>query len=149
MIDAQDNNAASHVEQRHDRNDLLGNGCNTAYAAEEDERCNDRADDADNDHRCAERGVERDADRVCLYHVAGKAQCKNNRNREEASKELAEFTGKACADVVDRTAGNVALVVRGLVLLRENRLAVDGGHAEECTQPHPENRSPGRRNTVR
>ncbi len=76
MIDAQDNNAASHVEQRHDRNDLLGNGCDTAYAAEEDERCNDRADDADNDHRCAERGVERDADRVCLYHVAGKAQCK-------------------------------------------------------------------------
>ena len=141
MIDAQDNNAASHVEQRHDRNDLLGNGCDTAYAAEEDERCNNRADDADNDHRCAERGVERDADRVCLYHIAGKAQCKNNRNREEAGKELAEFTGKACADVVDRTAGNVALVVRGLVLLRENRLAVDGGHAEECTQPHPENRA--------
>ena len=141
MIDAQDNNAASHVEQRHDRNDLLGNGCDTAYAAEEDERCNNRADDADNDHRCAKRGVERDADRVCLYHVAGKAQCKNNRNREEAGEELAEFTGKACADVVDRTAGNVALVVRGLVLLRENRLAVDGGHAEERTQPHPENRT--------
>ena len=35
----------------------------------------------------------------------------------------------------------MALVVRGLVLLRENRLAVDGGHAEECTQPHPENRT--------
>ena len=141
MIDAQDNNAASHVEQRHDRNDLFGNSRDTANAAEEDERCNNRADDADNDHRCAKRGVERDADRVCLYHVAGKAQCKNNRNREEAGEELAEFTGKACADVVDRTAGNVTLVVRGLVLLRENRLAVDGGHAEECTQPHPENRA--------
>lgn len=60
---------------------------------------------------------------------------------KKPGKELAEFTGKACADVVDRTAGNVALVVRGLVLLRENRLAVDGGHAEECTQPHPENRA--------
>ncbi len=74
-------------------------------------------------------------------HVAGEAQRENNCNREEAGEELAEFTGKACADVVDRTAGNVTLVVRGLVLLRENRLAVDGGHAEECTQPHPENRA--------
>ena len=141
VVDAQDNNAASHVEQRHDRNDLLGNSRDTANAAEEDKRCNDRADDADNDHRCAERGVERYADRVCLYHVAGEAQRENNCNREEAGEELAEFTGKACADVVDRTAGNVALVVRGLVLLRENRLAVDGGHAEKRTQPHPENRT--------
>ncbi len=50
MVDAQDDKAAGHVEQRHDRNDLLGNGSDTADAAEEDERRNDRADDADNDH---------------------------------------------------------------------------------------------------
>ena len=94
MVDAQDNNAASHVEQRHDRNDLFGNSRNTANAAKEDKRCNNRADDADNDHRCAERGVERYADRVCLYHVAGEAQRENNCNREEAGEELAELPVK-------------------------------------------------------
>ena len=58
MVEAQDDQAACHVEQRHDRDDLLGNGSDTADAAEEDERRDDRADDADNDLRCAERGLE-------------------------------------------------------------------------------------------
>jgi len=35
----------------------------------------------------------------------------------------------------------VTLVVGGLVLLREHGLTVDGGHAEERRQPHPEDRA--------
>ena len=141
MVEAQDDHAACHVEQRHDRDDLLGNGSDTADAAEEDERRDDRADDADNDLRCAERGLEGNADRVCLYHVAGEAEGENDSDREEAGKELAEAALEACTDVVDRAAGNVTLVVGGLVLLREHGLTVDGGHAEERRQPHPEDRA--------
>ncbi len=32
----------------------------------------------------------------------------------------------------------MAVFVLGLVLLRQNRFAVDGGHAEKGGQPHPE-----------
>ena len=55
----------------------------------------------------------------------------NRRARGEAVLEKL-LAGETCA-----------LVTLSLIhiFLRENRLAVDGGHAEECTQPHPENRA--------
>ena len=141
MVDDQNSAAADNVEACHDRYQLFGDRRDTADTAEEDKRRDNRADDTDHDRRDAERGLKRRADRVGLHHVAGKAERKDDGQREEAREELAEFTGKARADVVDRAAGHMAVLIRGLVLLREHCLAVDGGHAKECTQPHPENRA--------
>ena len=141
VVEAENDNAACHIEQRHDRDDLLGNGSDTADAAEEDERRDECADDADRDLRCAERRLERYADRVCLHHVAGEAEREDDGNREETGEKLAETALKTCADVVDRAAGHVTALIGGLVLLRKDRLAVDGGHTEESGEPHPENRA--------
>ena len=108
------------------------------YAAQEDERRDQRAGNADHDRRDAECGLERRADRVGLHHIAGEAERKDNREREKAREELAEFARKARADVVDRAARDVTILIRGLVFLGEYGLAVDGGHAEERGNPHPE-----------
>ena len=78
------------------------------------------------------------ADGVGLDHVAHEAQGQDDGHREEARQELAEAALEGRPDVVDGAAGGVAVVVGGAVLLGQDSLAVDGGHAEEGGDPHPE-----------
>ena len=59
MVDAQDADAADHVEDRHDGYDLFGERRDTAHAAQEDEARDHRADHADDDLGRAERSLKR------------------------------------------------------------------------------------------
>ena len=129
---------ADEVAHRHDGYQLLGDGGNALHAAQEDEGRHHRQHHAGNQLGHMEGGVESTADGVGLDHVAHEAQSQDDSHGEEARQELAEAPLEPGPDVVHRAADDLPLVVAGLVLLGQHRLAVDGGHAEEGGQPHPE-----------
>ena len=54
------------------------------------------------------------------------------------SQERAEAVVKRPLDVVDRAAGDGAVLVDDAGLLGQHGLCIDGGHAEEGDDPHPE-----------
>ena len=129
------------IESSHDRNDLLGNGSDGAYAAQEDEECQSSNDHADDQWVDAECGVECITDGVGLYHVTDEAQSQNDEDGEQSSQYFTESTFVSCADVVNRTTGYSAVVANGFVLLSQGSFYEVGSHAEECGNPHPEDRA--------
>ena len=143
ILDAQHEHrkAADQEHERHHRHDLLGHGREALDIAEEDGTAEDHEGNADDPRRHTERGTDRRADRVGLHHAAEEAEREDDRHREEASEELTEVTAECGRDVVDRAAVDTAVLTDHSRLLREDRLRVDGGHAEEGDDPHPEDRT--------
>ena len=127
--------AAEQIERGHDRHDLFREGGDAAHAAEEHEGGERGDDHAHGDGRHGEGGLERSGDGVGLHHVADEAEGDDDRNGEEHRQLPA---AEALGDVVGRAAGDVALIVLGLVGLGEHGFCEDGGHAEEGRDPHPE-----------
>ncbi len=78
------------------------------------------------------------ADGVGLNHVAHEAQSQGDGHGEEAGQEQTQLALEGGLDVVDGAAGDFPVGTGLLVLLGKDCLAVDGGHAEEGGNPHPE-----------
>ena len=107
-------------------------------AAQEDE-AGDRSDQqADDPRGHMESGGTSFADGVGLNHGAHKAQRQGDSDGKEGGEELAELVVKGTADVVDGAAHHVAIFAHNTSLLRQDGFGVDGGHAEESDDPHPE-----------
>ena len=67
-----------------------------------------------------------------------KAAAQGDGDGKESGQELAELVVKGTADVVDGAADHVAIFAHNTSLLRQNGLRVNGSHAEEGNDPHPE-----------
>ncbi len=78
---------------------------------------------------------------VRLHHAAHEAKCQSNGHGEEAREEFAEAVRECVVDVVDRAAVDCAVSFDGLCLLCKDCLGIDSRHAEECDDPHPEDRA--------
>ena len=130
--------AAQQIDAGHDRHQLFGDGGDAVDAAQEDEAgdCGDQQADDPRGH--VEGGGTGLADGVGLDHGAHEAQSQGDGDGEEGGQELAELVVKGTADVVDGAAHHVAIFAHNTSLLRQDRFGVDGGHAEEGDEPHPE-----------
>ena len=136
-VDDQNDNAAQNVKCRHDRHDFFRYSGNSLHAAQEDERRNGRHHDAHRQPVQAKGVVERITDGVGLHHVAHEAQRQNDEHREHRGQHLADLALERGADIVRRAARDLA-VQRGLVVLRQHGLGVNGRHAEKRRHPGPE-----------
>ena len=77
-------------------------------------------------------------DGVGLYCVAHEAQGEDEKHREDPCQDLAENSLERGADVVNRSAGDHAVVSDLLISLSHQSLGVNGCHAKESCHPHPE-----------
>ena len=75
---------------------------------------------------------------IGLNHISHKAQSQNDKHRKQPCQKPAEPPLKGRLDIVHRAACNLSVHL-GLVLLSKNRLRIDGSHAKESADPHPEN----------
>ena len=133
--------AAEQIQAGHDRHDLFRDGGDALHTADEDEGRDGTDDQAHDPARNVECVLARLADGVGLYHRAHEAERKDDRDREEARKELAEAVREGTLDVVHRAAEDRAVRLDHAGLLCEHRLGIDRRHAEECDEPHPEDRA--------
>ena len=133
--------AAEQIQARHDRHDLFRDGGDALHTADEDEGRDGAHDQAHDPARNVECVLARLADGVGLYHRAHEAERKDDRDREETRKELAEAVREGMLDVVHRAAEDRAVRLDHAGLLREHCLGIDRRHAEECDEPHPEDRA--------
>ena len=140
VLDAGDQHdqAADEVQTCHDGHQLLGNGADALYAADQDQHGNEGNNQAGDPVRDAEGGVAGLADRVGLHHCAHEAQREDGCNDEEQGEEIAELALESGLDVVNRAAGYAAVLVYHTGLLGQHGLSIDGSHAEEGDDPHPE-----------
>ncbi len=137
----ENNKAADQIENRHYRDKFLRHSRDTLDAADENERRRAGHEHADEPARHMDGVADGRADGVGLYHAAHKAKREEGRHREEAREKAAEAIGESALDIIDRAAVHRTLSVHPARLLRQHRLGVDGGHAEEGDDPHPENRA--------
>ena len=137
MVDHQESGAADDVEERHNRDNLFGEGGDPADTAQEDEGSHRGGNQTHSQLGKTEGIMEGIADGVGLHHIAGKAQGKDNGDGEEASQELSELSLEDCTDIVDGAAGDLT-VNGGTEGLGEDRFSIDGSHTEESGNPHPE-----------
>ena len=136
--DHQHHQPAQDEEGRHDGDDLLRDGGQALHAAQENHAADHHQNDPDDPGGHAESGLEGGADGVGLDHAAEEAQGQDDGDGEEARKELAEGPLKSRGDVVHGTALDAAVLVLHPGLLGQDGLGIDGGHAEEGDDPHPE-----------
>ena len=134
----QHHQAAQQEDGRHDGDHLLGDGGQTLDAAQEDKAADDYQDHTHDPGGDAEGGLEGGADGVGLDHAAHEAQGQDDGHGEEAGQELAEGALEGGGDVVDGTAVDGAVLVDDPGLQSQGGLGVDGGHAVEGNDPHPE-----------
>ena len=123
----------------HDRDDLLGHRGQTLHAAQENDGADGHQHDAHHPSGNPEGGIHGGTDGVGLHHAAHEAQRQHNRHGKEAGQELAEAALERGGDVVHRAAADSAVRIHNAGLLGQRGFGVDGGHAEECDDPHPEN----------
>ena len=129
---------AANVEDGHDGNQLLSDGSDALDTAQENECGNSCHNDTRSNLGNTESGVEGITDGVGLDHVAHEAQSQNDGNSEEASHKSAQLALEGSLNEIDGTAGDSTVFTYFLILLCQNSLTVDGGHAEEGRDPHPE-----------
>ena len=122
----------------HDGHQLLGDGGQTLHAAQEDEGADDHQHHAHHPGGHAKGGLEGGADGVGLDHAAHKAQGQDDGHGEEPGQKLAEGAPEGGGDVVHRAAVDVAVLVNDPGVDGQGGLGVNGGHAEEGDDPHPE-----------
>ena len=143
-VDDQNDDAAQNVKCRHERHNFFRYSGNSLHAAQKDERRNGRHNDAHRQPVQAKGIVERITDGVGLHHVAHEAQRQNDEHREHRGQHLADLALERGTDIVRRAARDLA-VHRGLVVLRQHGLGVNGRHAEKRRHPGPEQRARARR----
>ena len=140
ILDAADQNGqtAQQEDARHDGHQLFSDSRQTLHAAQEDDRADDHQHDTHDPGGHAEGRFHGGADGVGLHHAAHEAQRQNDGHSEEACQELAEAALERGGDVIDGAALDIAVSADDAGLLRQRRLRIDGRHAEEGNDPHPE-----------
>ena len=139
--DYQHDDAADEVQRRHDGYQLFGDCTDALQTADEDQRRQQRYDQSRRPCGNTEGGIACGADGIGLHHAAHEAQRQNDGDREETGEERAEFALEGGLDIVNRTARDAAVRVHYAGLLRQHGFRVNGRHAEECDDPHPEDRA--------
>ena len=143
-VDAEDDDAAEHIEQRHDRNQLFAHGRDALDAAEDDDGGNDAEHDADGDARNADGQVGLDdlRDGVDLRAAADAERCEHRKQREQHGERFAEFLPfQSALERVHRAAHHAAVCGLHAVLDRDQALRVLGRDAEHAGQPAPQYRA--------
>ena len=143
-VDAEDDDAAEHIEQRHDRNQLFAHGRDSFDAAEDDDSGDDAEHDADGDARNADGQVGLDdlRDGVDLRAAAGAEGRQHGKQREQNRHHLAELLPfQAALKCIHRAAHHAAVCGLHAVLDRDQALRVLGRDAEHTGQPAPQHRA--------
>ena len=133
----QHDDTACQEDGSHDGNQLFGDGSQTLGAADEDQSTDTHQHYTHDPAGDTESGLDGGADGVGLDHAAEEAQGDGDSDGEEASQELAEAALDEVGDVVHGAAQDFT-VLDDTGLLGQNCLSVDGGHAQEGDDPHPE-----------
>ena len=151
-----DDESTDNVDERHERNDLLGNGCDTLKAADYDEAADQHEHDTDDqidrvdatEYRrkicvCEERTLKVKSDLVDLSHVTDTERCKDRKRREQYGKEASEllisgYLAKAVLKVIHSASGPLAFFVLASVVYSEYVFGIVCHHSEERCDPHPE-----------
>ena len=141
VVGAQNNDAADHIEQRHQRHQFFAHNCNGFNAANNDNRGDNAENNADCDTRQAdgEVGLQHLGNRVDLRAAADAERGEHGEQRKQHRHHLAELLPlEAALKRVHRAAHHAA--VRGLhaVLDRDQALRVLSGNAEHAGQPAPQ-----------
>ena len=110
----------------------------TADKYEPCDRCHNNSDDPSRNTECVRAGLRNG---IGLHHAAEKSECENDGDGEESGKEFAESAREGLPDIVYRSAGRVPILVHCAGLLCQHSLSINGSHAEESDDPHPENRA--------
>ena len=133
------NQSADQIQRGHHRNHLLRKGSDSSDSADKDKRCNHRHKNTDQHLIQTKRRIERIADRVRLNHDAHDAKRKDDCHGEEACKKFPKAAPEGLRNVIYRSADHMAVLISCLCHLRKTRFSVNGSHAEERSEPHPEN----------
>ena len=144
VVDAENDDAAEHVEQRHDRHELFAHGRDALDAAENDDGGDDAEHDADGDARNADGQVGLDdlRDGVDLRAAAGAEGRQHGKQREQNRHHLAELLPfQAALKCIHRAAHHAAVCGLHAVLDRDQALRVLGRDAEHTGQPAPQHRA--------
>ena len=128
---------AHNVQKSHQRYDFFCKAGDPLDAAQEDKSCHNSYDDADNQRIDAKHIAEGLSDRIGLHHVAHKAQGQDDSYGKESCQEFSKTAFKGVFNIVDRTSCDSS-ILHHPGFLGHDRLRVDGSHAEESADPHPE-----------
>ena len=143
-VDADDNQAAHHIEERHNGDKLLahpGNGLDAAQDDDGDEHHDDRAHKPLRDGLAVDERsvVESVGERVRLR---GSADAESGQRREQGEQDSENATKllvlEAALKRIHRAAEHLAGVVLHAVLHADEDLGVLGGNAQDARNPHPE-----------
>lgn len=140
ILDAEDEDdeAAQQEDCRHNGDDFFRNGGQPLNAAQENDAADDDQRHTHDPGGDAKSGLEALADGVGLHHAAHEAQSQDDGHGEEGGQELAEAALESGGDVVDGAAVDGAVSGLHPGLDGQRGFSIDGGHAEEGNDPHPE-----------
>ncbi len=134
----QNDQAKHQIGTGHERNNFFGYRGNAINAADEDDARENRNENADDPAGDAKGIGASFTDGIGLHHAAHKAKGQNDGDRKKCSHKTTKIIIKSALDVVDRAAGNASVFVDYFCILSQNGFCVDGCHAEESDDPHPE-----------
>ena len=141
VLDAacQDDEPADDVQKCHERHHLLCDNRDSLDASRENREGQQGNDDPDQlfveKRDCRMQGL---ANGIRLDHVADESQRDNHRACEEDRQAGAEEVRERPLYVIDRPAKDFTVWKLDARLLRQDRLRIDCGHAEDGDNPHPE-----------
>ena len=121
------------------RDQLFGDGCKSFDPSEKNKSADNDKDDSYDPRRNAECRFTGRADRVGLHHTSEESQSKCDRDGEKSGKKFTERTFKRRSDIVNRTTLDRSVLLYDTGFLRKRCLGIDGRHAKERDDPHPEN----------
>ena len=134
----QDDQTAQQEDCRHNGDDFFRNGSQSLNAAQENHGTDHHQRHAHDPGGDAKSGLEALADGVGLHHAAHEAQSQDDGHGKEGGQELAEAALESGGDVVDGAAVDGAVSGLHPGLDGQRGFSIDGGHAEEGNDPHPE-----------
>ena len=127
------------VKEAHERDDLFTDRGDAFDPADRDE-----ADDEDQrDGRDERRDMKGQAQRVADGSDLGECPDAQQRHAyaEEREELCQQWAVQAAFQIIHRSACDVAFFILGAVADGEQAFRIFGGHAEECADPHPEQRA--------
>ena len=141
IADAQQHHGqpAQQIQPGHDGYQLFGDRGQPLGPAQKDEAADDRQYDTHRPAGDTEGVLKGLANGIGLDHAAEKAKSQNDGHSEKTCQRLAEAASEGGTDIVHRPAQNLAVGGCDPGLLGKNGFGINGSHAEEGDDPHPEN----------
>ena len=140
LVEVEDDQAEADgdIRQGHERHDTRGDLGDALQAAERDGGDEDGQDDVRREFREAEGNLHAVDDGVDLREGADAEVSDTDAGEREERRERLPLLAHAVADVEHRAAGNLALLVDGAEFDGQEAFRILRGHAEEGSDPHPE-----------